>query len=70
MLVICDCSQIKDRTAIDEDISPEKAEVMFKEALEMQRVGLLMFLGKVNNPLEMRVQRGELWPKPKTRCIC
>lgn len=61
MLVICDCSQIKDGTAIDEDISPEKAEVMFKEALEMQRVGLLMFLGKVNNPLEMRVQRGELF---------
>lgn len=61
MLIICDCGQIKDGTAIDEEISPTKAEEMFKEALEMQRVGLLMFIGKVNNPLEMRVQRGELF---------
>ena len=28
MLIICDCGQIKEGTAIDEDISPEKAELM------------------------------------------
>lgn len=61
MLVICDCGQIKDGTAKDNDISAEKAKEMFNEALRMQEVGLQMFLGKVDNPLEMQAQRGELF---------
>lgn len=60
-LVICDCGQIKDGIAFDEDISKEKAEELFSEATEMQRIALLMFLGKDENPSEMRVQRGELF---------
>lgn len=61
MLVICDCGQIKDGTAKDDDISAEMAKEMFNEAIKMQEIGLQMFLGKVDNPLEMRAQRGELF---------
>lgn len=60
-LVICDCGQIKAGLAIDEDISIQKAQEMFNEATEMQKIELMMFLGKNEDSSIMRAQRGEMF---------
>ena len=68
-LVLCDCSQLKDGTQTDEEISPEIAAKMFEEALYMQKLALHMFIPKDNNSVEMLTNRGELFsfPNPYTK---